>query len=350
MALLTQNCNNHQEDHKSVHQTQSYKRSPHASQLNVAEKRRLWHHVPRTIVEVSVNYQLLSPEEEIQQIYPYRRVWRSLIIELGIMFVISSVLLILITFEVLSNEPNPNLHLILAVLPLILFGWFSVRAERRVYQPRRHLLSVLALAMVLANGVAALLLEELYTPERWLPQAGFFSRIFGYMATAGILSAFIQYGVIRYTVWPAQFRLRLDGVAYAMATAIGYATVFNLRYILFEDPLLSAAIIRILATLFTHVLVGVWIGYFLGEFAIGRPPIFWMPLGLGVSSFLFGIYMAFRSISVKSGFNVEATGDRPIGPYLLATGLTAVSIAIVFFLIESADERMANRAGVERIR
>ncbi len=330
--------------------SQSYKRYPHATQLNVAEKRRLWHDVPRTIVEVAVNYQLLSPEEEIQQIYPYRRVWRSLIIELGIMFFISSLLLILITVEVVSNEPSPNLHLLLAILPLILFGWFSIRGERRVYQPRPHLLSVLVLSMVLANGVAALLLNELYTPELWLPQAGFFARIFGYMATVGILSAFIQYGVIRYTVWPDQFRIRLDGVAYTVATAVGYATVFNIRYILFEDPLLTAAIIRILATLFTHVLVGVWIGYFLGEFAIGRPPIFWMPLGLGLSSFLYGIYMAFRSIAVKSGFSTEATGDRPIGPYFLAIGLTVVSIAIVFFLIESADERMAHRAGVERIR
>lgn len=297
-----------------------------------------------------MNYQLLSPEEEIQQIYPYRRVWRSLIIELGLMGLAMSVILGLVTFEVLSNTPQPTLHLLLAILPVILFSWFSVRAERRVYQPRPHLIAVMVLAMVLANGVAALLLDELFTPELWLPQAGFFARIFGYMATAGILSAFIQYGVIRYTVWHNHFRIRLDGVAYGVATAVGYATVFNLRYVLFEDPLLTAAVIRILTTFYIHILVGIWIGYFSGEFAIGRPPIFWMPLGLGITSFLFGIYMAFRSIAVKSGFSIEATGDRPIGPYFLAIGITVVSLGIVFFLIESADERMAHRAGVERIR
>ena len=297
-----------------------------------------------------MNYQLLSPEEEIQQIYPYRRVWRSLILEMSLSLVVMSAILLLVTFNVISNDPQPNLHFLLAILPILLFGWFSARAERRVYQPRPHLISVMVLSMVLANGVAALLLDEVYTPELWLPQTGFFGRIFGYMATAGILSAFIQYGVIRYTVWENSFRIRLDGIAYGVATAVGYATVFNIRYIWFEDPLLTAAVIRILSTLYMHILVGVLMGYFTGEFAIGRPPIFWIPLGLGITSFVYGIYMAFRSVSVKSGFNLESTGDRPIGPYFLAIGLTVVTLGIVFFLIESADERMAHRAGVERIR
>ena len=297
-----------------------------------------------------MNYQLLSPEEEIQQIYPYRRVWRSLIIEMTLSLLVMSTILLLVTFNAIRNDAQPELHFLLAILPILLFGWFSARVERRVYQPRPHLISVMVLSMVLANGVAALLLDEVYTPKLWLPQTGFFGRIFGYMATAGILSAFIQYGVIRYTVWENSFRIRLDGVAYGVATAVGYATVFNVRYILFEDPLLTAAVIRILSTLYMHILVGVLMGYFTGEFAIGRPPIFWIPLGLGITSFVYGIYMAFRSISVKSGFSLEATGDRPIGPYFLAIGLTVVTLGIVFFLIESADERMAHRAGVERIR
>lgn len=297
-----------------------------------------------------MNYQLLSPEEEIQQIYPYRRVWRASLTELGLIVLVMSLILLLVNFDVLQNTSQPNLHLFLAILPIILFGWFSVRPERRVYQPRQHLIAVMVLTMVLANGVAVLLLDELFTPELWLPQTGFFGRIFGYMATAGILSAFIQYGVIRYTVWNNHMRIRLDGVAYGMATAIGYATVFNLRYVLLNDPLLTAVVIRIASTLFIHILIGVWIGYFVGEFAIGRPPIFWMPLGLGITSFLFGIFMAFRSIAVRSGFSTEATGDRPIGPYFLSIGLMMVSLGIVFFLIESADERMAHRAGVERIR
>jgi hypothetical protein len=297
-----------------------------------------------------LDYQLLAPQEELQRVYPYRRVWRALLAELLLYGLVCTLLLGLSFTGVLSDAPNRNLQIGLAMLPVGLFLWFSVRPERQVFQPRQHLIPLLVLSAILTNGITVPLLNEFFTPELWLPGQDFFGRIFGYMATAGILTAALQYGIVRYTVWPSAFRIRLDGIAYCMATALGYATVLNLQAVLQDDLLLSAAIIRLLVTLYLHVSIGTIIGYFLGEFAIGRPSIVWMPLGLGIASFVYGVFMAFRAIAVRSGLSTASTGNRAIGPYFLAIGMSLLILWVVAFLIESADERMALREGVERIR
>jgi hypothetical protein len=297
-----------------------------------------------------LDYQLLSPEEDPEEVYPYRRVWRPLISEMGIFALVVTLVVTLTTFDVLNDSYQRTVQLLIAVLPVILFFWFSARKERTVFRPRPNLIAVMALSAVLANGVAVPLIQQVYTPDKWLPTAGFFNRIFGYMATEGILSTFIQYSVVRYTVWDNNIRIRLDGVAYCVAAAVGYATVFNVRLILTEEPMMSTAVIRMLSILYVHIMIGVITGYFLGEFAISAPRIYWIPFGLVTASFVYGVFEAFRAVSVRSGLGVASTANRPIGPYFLSIVLAFLTIWIVSFLIESADERLATRVGVERVR
>lgn len=297
-----------------------------------------------------LDYQLLSPEEDPEEVYPYRRVWRPLISEMGLFALVVTLVILITEFELLLDTSNRSLQLFIAVLPVLAFLWFSARKERTVFRPRPNLVAVMALSAVLANGVAVPLIEQVFTPEQWLPTAGFFNRIFGYMATEGILSTFIQYSVVRYTVWDNHIRIRLDGVAYCAAAAVGYATVFNVRLVLIEDPMMSTAVIRMLSTLYVHIMIGVITGYFLGEFAISAPRIFWVPLGLITGSFIYGTFEAFRAVSVRSGLNTASTANRPIGPYVLSIIFAFLTVWIISFLIESADERLAAREGVERVR
>ncbi|MCI0711763.1 MAG: hypothetical protein L0154_16530, partial [Chloroflexi bacterium] len=118
-----------------------------------------------------LDYQLLSPEEDPEKVYPYRRVWRPLISEMGL-FALGVTLVILLTeFEVLTDTYNRSLQLFIAVLPVLAFLWFSARKERAVFRPRPNLVAVMALSAVLANGVAVPLIEQVFTPEQWLPTA-----------------------------------------------------------------------------------------------------------------------------------------------------------------------------------
>lgn len=289
---------------------------------------------------------LLAPEAEIEEIYPYRRVWRTGWLEAGGLFFVVIVIFVLTDFlGLLPAITHPLPKVGIALLPLAAWFMFSYRGERRAIQPRPGLIGVLVIGALAANGVAVPLEENLFLLDRWLPQQGFFGRVLGYMTTAGVTAEFLKYAVLRYTVWPGRIRQRVDGVAYAMAVSLGFALVYNLRAALFTDATFSAVALRVASLTFSHVAIGAVMGFFLSELLIGRVPVFWLPLGLGLVSFLSGLYYAFRNIAIVSGLSVAGTGSAPVRGLLLAFGLVAVTYTIVSFIIESADTRMEALTG-----
>lgn len=293
-----------------------------------------------------LEYQLLSPEEEIEETFPYRRVWRALALEMGLLLLIVGVIYVLIQAGVLANQYTPTLSLVVAVLPIGLFYAVSVRRELQAIQPRSQLSVILLLSIIAANGVAWPFIHLVITPDHWLPEAGFFSRIIGYTLTLGIVGEITKYLVVRYTIWPQQIRMRLDGIAYSVPAALGYALIMNVQYILNEDPLLTSAIFRVVINVYLHIAAGAVMGYFLAELAINpNGPFYWFPMGLSLSAFLGSLYFVFRRVSISSGL-----GSRPLGGILLSIAFAILILGILSFIIENAEERAAARQGVRRIR
>lgn len=292
-----------------------------------------------------MEYQLLSPEEEIEEIYPYRRVWQALILEMGILLAVVAGIVLITRLGIIDNTYSREISVILCLLPIGTFTLITIRREVAVLQPRQGLLMVLILSVIVTNGVAWTITEYLITPDKWLNQIGFFSRILGYMLTSGVLAAFIIYAILRYTIWPEHIRIRIDGVAYSVPIALGYALVFNLHFVLSQEPTLSAMAIRILTTVYLHIVIGALMSYFLAELTIGTVPFYWLPMGLAITAFLSGVFIAFRRVATVSGL-----GTRDIGGLLLVIGFTAVVLGALAFLIENADTRMAARIGAKRVR
>ena len=290
---------------------------------------------------------LLSPEEAAEEIYPFRRVWRTSWIEASLL--VLAVVAILLLSDPLGALPSglrdPLPKLGVALLPLGLWLAISYAAERRALQPRPALLGVLALGALVANGIALPLEERLFLPAQWLPEEGFFGRVLGYAATAGFVGEFLKYLVLRYTVWPGRIHQRLDGIAYALAASVGYATVLNIRFALDADVTLTAMALRMASITFSQVAVGLIIGFFMAELAIGRTPIFWLPTGLLLGSLLSGLYYGFRGTAIISGLSVEGTASAPIRGLALAFGLLAVMYSAMAFIIESADTRTRLQTG-----
>ncbi len=285
---------------------------------------------------------LLAPEEELEEIYPFRRVWRTSALEVSVL--LAAVLAIAILTGLLGLLPDtwttPLPRVGIALLPLAAWLFFSYRGERRALQPRHRLIGVLILGALVANGVAIPLESRVYMLDRWLPGQGFFGRVLGYMTTAGFTCEFLKYLVLRYTIWPGRIRQRLDGVAYALAASLGYALVYNLHAALYTDATLSATALRVASLTLSQLAIGVVMGFFLAEMAIGRVPVFWMSMGLGLASLLDGLYYAFRSLAIVSGLSVTGTANAPIRGLALAAGLVVVMFAVFAFLIDSADRRM----------
>lgn len=289
---------------------------------------------------------LLAPEEEVEEIYPYRQVWRTSWLEVSLLFLAVGAIWGLDLFGVLSaGFDAPLFKTGIALLPLLLWLLISYRGERRALQPRPHVGGLMVLGGLVASGIVVPLEEQVFTPADWLPYAGFFGRVLGYAFTAGFAAEFVKYAALRYTVWPQHIHQRLDGVAYALAIAVGYATVLNVRFAVLTDATLVATALRVASYSFSHLAIGAIMGFFLAELIIGRVPIFWLPMGLGIASLMSGLYYAFRVVAIVGGLSQVGTGARPIRGLALAFGIVAVIFITLAFVIENADTRMASSTG-----
>lgn len=287
-----------------------------------------------------------SPEETPPDIYPYRRVWRSVSIEIGATLLMVFIVLGGVTFGVLRDVPSRNWGGLIILVPLGAFLWTSVRGEQRALQPREGLLTVALFSALLANGVGLPLINDVFQPRVWLSEAGFFNRVLGYTFSYGVVCEFLKYVAIRYTVWPKRIRSRIDGVAYSVAASVGYASVLNFHAIFEREPVVSAEVIRLAINFVTQVGFGVIMGFFLGEMAlIPRRPPFFLAGGLLAGAFMQGLFVGFRAIAVGSGQSVSE-----IRGLLLAFFFVIGAMAAINFLIESADTRAASLAGIRRIR
>jgi RsiW-degrading membrane proteinase PrsW (M82 family) len=285
---------------------------------------------------------LLSPETAPEEVYPYRRVWRSLAIEIVVMLGMVVLILVGVLLGVLVDVRSRNWGLLLILVPLAAYLWFSVRGEQRAPRPREGLLTVTLFSALLANGVGVPLVEGVFVPRLWLSEGGFFSRVLGYSFTVGVTIEFLKYIAIRYTVWPRRFRVRMDGIAYGIAAGVGYSVVLNGRVVFFEEATVTAEALRIATNFIVQSGFSAIMGYFLASLALqpSRSP-FYLAGGLFVASLMQGLYIAFRRIAIGSG---------DLNGLFLALFFVLLVALVINFLIENADSREANLKGIRRIR
>jgi RsiW-degrading membrane proteinase PrsW (M82 family) len=290
---------------------------------------------------------LLAAEPEAEEAYPFRRVWRTGWQEV-LVVVVAAVAVYVATnvLGVISPESRDAvLKMGMATLPLLAWFGFSYIGERRALRPRSGLVGVLVLGALAANAVAIPLEEHVFKPDQWLPRAGFFGRVTGYALTVGFTAEFLKYAVMRYTVWPQRFQQRRDGIAYALAVSVGFASVYNFRAALTADATVVATALRVVSITFSQTGIGIIMGFFLAELWIGRTPVFWLPSGLGIAALLSGFYYGFRGIAIVGSLSVVGAGSAPVRGLALAFGLVVVTFLSVAFVIDSADARMAALTG-----
>jgi RsiW-degrading membrane proteinase PrsW (M82 family) len=290
------------------------------------------------------NTRFITPPTEEEEIYPYRRVWVSIALEAGGLFAIAIALYVLTRFVTLPSQLYRPLNLAMALLPVVLWLIFSWWRERSVPQPRHNLLAVAVISGLAANAISVPLIDQVFQPSRWLPLESALNRIIGYAFTVGLVQAVTLYLTMRFTVWPNQMRIRLDGVAYGAASAIGYATVLNLRFVLSTSTLPFVAAMQIFDQIVPLLCSGIIIGYGLAEVAFNRhifPPL--LAATIGLSAFVTGI-----AIPLVSGF--ANTSIRPLAPvstsspllgFLFSAGLLFLISNVFSFLFNVAERQEA---------
>lgn len=313
---------------------------------------------------------LLKPPDEEEEIYPYRRVWRSIIIENIALTVVC--LAAFVVFGLIQLHLPAQLTLVvnglLIIFPVVMWFIFSVFRERFVPEPRHRLIAVFVVSALAANALAIPLIEQVMQPEKWLPLGGAINRIIGYTFTVGIVQETTKYAVVRFLTWPEQFRTRLDSVAYCASSALGYALVLNARFLI-NAP--GAAPDVVATQVFNNVAVNLAasliVSYGLAEIRFDKPTPFLMAIMVAFAALLNGVVIPLRSgltnaaFVLNSGtpdsqslltlltaaFSLRSSTPKPI----LGLGFSAVILVafavVVAFLFNNA-ERQAREAIASR--
>jgi hypothetical protein len=301
----------------------------------------------RRNLPVSFDPIVLAPQQEEKEIFPYRRVWRTAIIEIAILLVLTTLVILATRFYKgpVTTTQRQIIGVVFALLPISLWLLISYQGERRAQRPRERIFTVVILSALAANAIGIPLVDRVFAVDQWLVTAPGLTRLIGYTLIAGTVQEFLKYTVIRYSVWPSYFRTRSDGVAYAMAAGIGYATVLNLNYVFstLADPASSA--LRITEFTLAQVAISLIMGYLLAELNLSHDTtVFSLPGGLLLASFLTGLSITLRGGLVVSNpidgrGNPSSTGNSAFQGLGAAIFLVIVMFSAFYFLINNADER-----------
>jgi RsiW-degrading membrane proteinase PrsW (M82 family) len=290
------------------------------------------------------------PEDERERRPEFRPVWGAAAAEAALLLALTAVVLLANRVLDLPTSPDQNRTFAIAfgLLPLVLWLVLSWRGEFRADKPRPALFAVLLLSALGANAVGVPLAERFFTVDEWLSNASGGQRILGYTLSIGITQEFIKFAAQRYAGWPGVIRVRTDGVAYALAAGIGYATVLNLNYALNETPLPAAAVLRITEFTLSQVAVSTIMGFFMSEMKLGRLPAIAMPLGLAVAALVNALSITVRAGLVVSGISPESSASNPVQGLGMSIFLVATLFLGIRFLINNADERELLRLREDR--
>lgn len=291
---------------------------------------------------------VVLPDEDVAP-HPYRRVWRSLAIEVGALTVLTGVVFVAagVMGLVLPVALQNVIRLLVGLTPLGLWLIFSVWAERRAPQPRSGLIMVAVVTALAANAVTIPLIEEVLQPQAWLSHASAITRIIGYMLSVGAATEFTKYFVMRYSIWPARIETRMDGIAYAVAASIGFATVWNLRAVFGPQETLDALAVAVFDTTVTGLAGGMVIGYGLAEMAIAQPTPFIGPLSLTLAAFVHGLAIPLRTGLVNASFSLVGGNAVLILGAGISVALILTTSFVISFLFTSSERREHEAAAGE---
>ncbi len=292
---------------------------------------------------------LLTPTATNKDISPYRNVWRSLAFEIGVLGAVCIALFVAFNYLGVNLPVNlrPAVNIAIALLPVGLWYLFSVLAETRVEEPRSRLITTFAVTALIANGIGIPFLEDIIRADQWLPLASSSMRIIGYMLTYGVIQEVLKYTVVRYLTWPDLFRDRLDGVAYCVASAFGYATVVNLHFASESAATPDVVAFHTFNTLVGSIAASIIVGYALSETKFTRPTPFLLAICVAIGAFLNGGLIPIRANLINARFSLF--GGSPL--YILGFALTAgiiVALSMVMIFFFRTAERKQREAEIRR--
>lgn len=292
---------------------------------------------------------LVTPPVE-EETYPYVRVWRSIILQMGTLGAVMVGLYVVTAFLgiELPTAIQPFVNIGLAILPAGLWLFFSRFAENFALEPRARLLTVFLVSALTANAIGIPFVNEFIQPSDWLALDSVANRLIGFTVTAGIVQELLKYLVVRYVAWPQHYRVRVDSIAYCYASAIGYGTILCIDYVINTNGISYLVMMRIFSIISLNVIGSMIVSYGLSELYFGRANALLMPFTLLVAALVNGLGIAFRSSLMNASVFITGAFTRP--SFSLGFSLVlavAIPVVVAFFYNISERRDIDLQRGVE---
>jgi RsiW-degrading membrane proteinase PrsW (M82 family) len=222
----------------------------------------------------------------------------------------------------------------LAIVPAIIWLGVFYQQDRLEPEPKGFVLGVFVLGALLAAAVGVPLVENFFRVTDWL-YTDALTTILGGILVVGFTQEFLKYAAVRYSIYnSSEFDEPTDGVVYATAAGLGYATVLNVLFVVQNGGVnLGAGIIRMAVVALAQAGFAGITGYFLGRAKFEHEPLWWMPLGLTLAAVANGLFNWVRGEVTRGGVSLSGGAANPWSGLILAAVVAFVCLGAVSWLI-----------------
>jgi len=273
---------------------------------------------------------------EVKASHERKHVWRdeflliiSLCVFVGIVYFLD---------EALKPEFTPNSLMLtgifLALIPAAIWLVFFYLQDRAEPEPKGFVLGVFALGAILAAAIGIPVVDNLFRVSHWI-YSSTLATILGGILVVGFTQEFLKYAAVRYSIYNShEFDEPTDGVIYATAAGLGYATVLNIQFVVSNGGVdLGTGVIRIAVVALAQAAFSGITGYFLGRAKFESEQVWWMPLGITLAATFNGLFNWLQGAVTRPVITLSGSTTNTWFGLALAAVVAFGTTAVILWLV-----------------
>lgn len=222
----------------------------------------------------------------------------------------------------------------LALVPAFIWLIFFYMQDSAEPEPKGFVIGVFILGGLLAAAIGIPVVENLFRVSHWI-YTNTAATILGGILVVGFTQEFLKYAAVRYSIYHSdEYDEPTDGVVYATAAGLGYATMLNINFVVSNGGVdLGVGIIRMAVVALAHAAFSGITGYFLGRAKFESEQIWWMPLGITLAATFNGLFNWVQGIVTKPNITLSGSTNNHWLGLALAAVVAMVTTGAVLVLV-----------------
>ncbi len=273
---------------------------------------------------------------ESKSIHERKHVWRDeFLLVIGLCAFVGLV-------YVLDNALHPTFTpttlvltgVFLALVPAFIWLIFFYLQDSAEPEPKGFVMGVFLLGGLLAAAIGIPMVEKVFRVSHWI-RNDTLTTILGGILVVGFTQEFLKYAAVRYGIYHSEeFDEPTDGVIYATAAGLGYATMLNINFVISNGGVdLGTGILRMAVVALAQAAFSGITGYFLGRAKFESEPIWWMPLGISLAAVFNGLFNWLLGILNRPTITLNGSTTNTWMGLILAAVVALVTTGVILRLV-----------------